>query len=496
MCIRDRQSTWGEGSGSKISRLQETSKYYAQKIETEKKRLAELEEEIKRTEKILENRRKDLRSDGKGSVGLLNEIKSLEHQLEKALQKHNEAIAQNKTMREQIDALRRERVIYDNIYKQLEKELNEKKEELKEITEMKIDVEKNREETLRKLENVKKKVQADQRHFEKDYQKVFKYLDQENQNEKIREKFPEREASRNGPRSVSASNSPERSPGRDPREDSPRRPPRDRKTVKNPEQTVKNLRAEVEEYEMIVQRLQKETEVDDVEKIVELFQSLNDKNHSLYLQVNELSDEIEKLEKAIAQVVEEKRKYESREDHSDPKLRLIKKKKAELDANEEKQRALDRQNQEILRTINSLKVGIPIIFERIGCNTEEYMSGLLPNQGVNESNILQYLAVIEMRTNEILQMYDACQEPEGKKKKEDEVQLVTKMPAVDTKDPPPFLLGMIEKNLIAPGDKNKIDSEESEYLNPRDMEEKAKRLLRETAEKDVSGPTKPARNPR
>mmetsp|Transcript_1597 Transcript_1597/g.1102 ORF Transcript_1597/g.1102 Transcript_1597/m.1102 type:complete len:82 (+) Transcript_1597:199-444(+) len=60
-------------------------------------------------------------------------IKSLENRLDKALQKYNEAVAHNKQLREQIDTLRRERVVYDNIYKKLETELADKKREMKDI---------------------------------------------------------------------------------------------------------------------------------------------------------------------------------------------------------------------------------------------------------------------------------------------------------------------------------------------------------------------------
>ena len=49
------------------------------------------------------------------------QIRQLENRLEKALVKFNEAIAHNKELREEIDGLRRERVVFDSIYKKLEK---------------------------------------------------------------------------------------------------------------------------------------------------------------------------------------------------------------------------------------------------------------------------------------------------------------------------------------------------------------------------------------
>ncbi len=62
---------------------------------------------------------------GQESQHALNkQIKILENRLDKANQKFNEAIAINKNLRQQIDSLRRERVIFDNLYKKLERDLH------------------------------------------------------------------------------------------------------------------------------------------------------------------------------------------------------------------------------------------------------------------------------------------------------------------------------------------------------------------------------------
>jgi exonuclease VII small subunit len=66
---------------------------------------------------------------------LQKQIKILENRLDKANQKFNEAIAVNRELRQVIDSLRRERVIFDNLYKKLEKELHEKRKEMANIIE-------------------------------------------------------------------------------------------------------------------------------------------------------------------------------------------------------------------------------------------------------------------------------------------------------------------------------------------------------------------------
>ena len=67
-----------------------------------------------------------------------------------------------------------------------------------------------------------------------------------------------------------------------------------------------------------------------------------------------------------------------------------------------------------MRILQSLRVSIPIMFERIGCYQEEYIALLGENfvtiifikkqnfKDIDEDGILRLLGVIEKRTNDIL----------------------------------------------------------------------------------------------
>jgi chromosome segregation ATPase len=57
-------------------------------------------------------------------------IKILENRLDKANQKFNQCIEEDKKLREEIDKLRKERYFFENIYKRLEKELEKIREEI------------------------------------------------------------------------------------------------------------------------------------------------------------------------------------------------------------------------------------------------------------------------------------------------------------------------------------------------------------------------------
>lgn len=64
------------------------------------------------------------------------QIKILENRLEKANSKFNESIAQNKVMREDIDNLRKEKVIFENVYTKLENQLGGKRRDVGNIIEV------------------------------------------------------------------------------------------------------------------------------------------------------------------------------------------------------------------------------------------------------------------------------------------------------------------------------------------------------------------------
>ena len=64
-------------------------------------------------------------------------------------------------MREQIDALRRERVVFDNIYKKLETELKKKKDEMMKIIEKAEKAYNKREAAKQEMNDLKKAAEKD-----------------------------------------------------------------------------------------------------------------------------------------------------------------------------------------------------------------------------------------------------------------------------------------------------------------------------------------------
>merc|ERR1719284_150520 len=95
----------------------------------------------------------------------------------------NTAIAANRQLREQIDTLRRERVVFDDIYRKLENELQQKKTEMANIIEQANAAYEAREQA----QMAALKQQADREHME--FEREWKELGKLIQNDKKMKEF-------------------------------------------------------------------------------------------------------------------------------------------------------------------------------------------------------------------------------------------------------------------------------------------------------------------
>jgi len=90
-------------------------------------------------------------------------------------------VAQNKNLREQIDALRRERVVFDNIYKKLESELKKKKDEMLKIIEKADTAYKQRELAKKEMKELKEQAEKEQEQFEREWNELSQVIERDKQ---------------------------------------------------------------------------------------------------------------------------------------------------------------------------------------------------------------------------------------------------------------------------------------------------------------------------
>ena len=139
--LQSRASQTGDGSAAavKVTKLQDATDSITRTIELEKRKNDEIDMRTRAVREGILAERRDMGGNSapqEQNQAIGKQIKVLEHRLHRALVKFNEAIAANKELREEIDNLRRERVVFDGIYKKLQHELSEKKKRMAEIIEV------------------------------------------------------------------------------------------------------------------------------------------------------------------------------------------------------------------------------------------------------------------------------------------------------------------------------------------------------------------------
>jgi len=363
---------------------------------------AEFDDMLRRVTEV----REDLGKHGGSKAALENaravqkQIRILENRLDKALQKFNEAIEANRTLRENIDTLRRERVVFDDIYRKLENELHSKKKEMANIIEQANAAYEARDSAQAQMAALKQQADKEHAEFEKEWRELGKLIE----NDKKMKEFM-RQKVRNRADETKAEQA------KQAEEDKQRK-----KITKNAWDTAKSLvtitssQEKVVTYEEAFSKIQAATGICDIDELVQNFINAEDQNFTLFKYNNELSADIEKLEQQIAEFKEEFIQLSGsgtrKEDTEKVKiLENLEEKWSDID---KKAAIYQDKHQEAFQVLHHVRAGIESIFRRVGCSQDDMPSGC--GSGISESNMMVYLSVIESRTNELLKMYDQLKE--------------------------------------------------------------------------------------
>lgn len=362
-----------------LERLRKEADSYVRKIEAEKKKISELEDKIAATatgdpHAVRENHRM-----------LTKQIKLLENRLAKALEKFNSQLAKNKKIRQDIDEYRKERVVYDGIYKKLEKELHAKKKEMAAIIEDAKTAYAKHDKAKSELQALKTQVNREKDDFQREWAELGRLIEEDRLLRGKIQSVPERATPVPEPKTVQIVQKPEEKP----------------KTTLTREQVMT--------YEEHFQKIKKETGVTTMKDLVDLFQNIEEKNFSLFNSINDINSDIETTELTIAETKLEIEKYKGQGVSTDTqRKKILRDLEEKLQRTEAKADEYEAKQQSAQKIINQLKTGIHSIFSRLGCASTS-VEEMLGNQGVTEANMMQYLEIIEQRTTDILQTYAASQ---------------------------------------------------------------------------------------
>jgi len=171
---------------------------------------------------------------------------------------------------------------------------------------------------------------------------------------------------------------------------------------------VQISKEKVRTYKEAFEQIKATTGISEIDQLVKTFIAHEEHNFSLFNYVNSQTHELEKLEEDIEGLKQEMIAFGrdgpgvGGEDGQHKQLQKDLRHTLEfINASTEQ---YDAKYQQVDNTINLLKGAIQHIFNKIDCNVGN-MSDMLADSQVTEANMMQYLGIIEQRTNEILQLW-------------------------------------------------------------------------------------------
>ena len=374
----------------KLQQLQDQVDTYAQKVQVERKVNDEIKREISLKKQEVRKVRREMggiNAAKENNELILKQVKILENRLHKALVKFNEALSYNKDLREQIDNLRKERVVFDNIYKKLETKLHNKKKQMSQIIEESNKAYEARDAVQMQIAEIQHKDVQEHKIFE---EKMAQY------DRRLMRRPEEQPVDANARRGRLTMDE-----EKELRQDVTKAA----WVLMKDKANIQLSKEKVKTYQEALQQIKEKTGIDQINVLVEQFIAQEDKNFSLFNYVNSQTHEIEKIEEEIAQLEEEKKHFsEESGDSANQRNQLQTDLSDKLKAIKTSAAAYDDNFVDLEKTISSLKVGIQHIFNKIECDVSG-MSDMLADSQVTEVNMMQYLGIIEQRTNEILQAW-------------------------------------------------------------------------------------------
>ena len=393
MELKDASLNPAPSTQAEIMRLGDFADLYTRKIEMERRRVEELEQHLAISDaRIIEQKRAMGGADAakEGDAQLSKQMKVLELKLDKALTQFNEALARNKTLREDIDNLRLERLNFDTVYRKMEKELAAKKREMADIIEISNVSYEARDQAHNEIASLRAANDREAARFEEEYRELGEMLEHDREMKMV--------AMRNKLRAAELGIE----LGEDGEESKLKK-----KGIKG-DWSVDAGTRRIKEFEEAFEQIHRATGMTDIDDLVTSFIAAEDQNFSLFNFVNELNQETEKLEETAAELRAEIGRFTGSDSAADAlRKRLVKELEHKIARTDHSTAQFEKRADNAAKTVAALREGLESMYAKLGCEDESHRE-LLGEGGVTDQNALAYLGVVEQRATEVLQMYAAA----------------------------------------------------------------------------------------
>jgi chromosome segregation ATPase len=389
----------------KLATLREQKEMYQTKISTERKRIAEMDKNLAVLRKKILEKKKAIGGEHAAAENyrqVQKRIKMLENQLDKALVRCNQQQTSNAELSKQIEALRKEQKIAEQHHKRLERGLAAKKDQMQEIIEEAEYAFAEREHAESQIAKLKTGAESEQQQFLMEWHQLGGMVEHDRTQKRgfapLSLEMEEEEEAVDEEAAL-------------------------KKQVvrahwkiafEHAKQEV-NMK-KVHMYEEAFNRIKDVTGIQEVDELVDTFVASEDQFNSLANLINELSSEVQHMEKELQdtknQIAEQVKGADS--SMNSIRLRALQDLEEKLKKAGEKTQHFEDKYTASASTVQELIPGIAAIFEKLECAKMPEASHMVMDdgslrEGIKPENLEDFLALIEGKALVQLQKYAQMQ---------------------------------------------------------------------------------------
>ncbi|XP_073681679.1 coiled-coil domain-containing protein 114 [Garra rufa] len=446
-----------------------------QDIEKEKQTQAELQKEIRITEKQLVDVRRGQVSHSHQTQprDIQKAIRSTQSKLDRSRARFHKQMETNSQLRKDIEILHMQRTRFQQLYRKLEKVLQDIRKDIAEVVDKSATAYDAKVDAQSKASMIKEKAVKDLAQYSAEMQELERVIAHEHRlKDFMTTKNNQRASVDHGKRSRR------------------RQEMKEQRKADGGEETPDSLKK-------AFQQIQELTGEDHLGKLVTKFIQGEERNFALFNYVNEQNAEAERLREEIQQIRKdtEQLNIKSRQQEQESQAAL-KQVKDELQECKAQTRQYEDQADHINKILDQVKTGIDRMFRNIDCGLGRMESMLGSSSGITDSNLMTYLGMVEQKAGELLtiQAFIRSKDPEN---------------SSDLEAVAPFLLGQKadvqthESILQPPVTRHDYEAEDSSVIDEADRpltrEELRQHIMRKSdQQKDESrrtGANKDMRTP-
>eukprot|EP01043_Picozoa_sp_COSAG02_P034523 COSAG02_NODE_2419_length_8904_cov_11.259171_5_plen_560_part_00 len=390
----------------KLATLREQKDMYQTKISTEKKRIAEMDKNLAVLRKKILEKKKAIGGEHAAAENyrqVQKRIKMLENQLDKALVRCNQQQTSNAELSKQIEALRKEQKIAEQHHQRLERGLAAKKDQMQEIIEEAEYAFAEREHAESQIAKLKTGAESEQQQFLMEWHQLGGMVEHDR-------------TQKRGFAPVSLDMEEEEEEPVDEEAVLKKQVVRAHWKIafEHAKQEV-NMK-KVHMYEEAFNRIKDVTGIQEVDELVDTFVASEDQFNSLANLINELSSEVQHMEKELQDTKNQIAEQVKGADNSmnSIRLRALQDLEEKLQKAGEKTQHFEDKYTASASTVQELIPGIAAIFEQLECAKMPEASKLVLDdgslrEGIKAENLEEFLALIEGKALVKLQKYAQMQ---------------------------------------------------------------------------------------